>query len=70
MCGLGTKPEGQRCVPDDRVIIDTLISQNFINKDQEIVFRPDYNPNTQLPVPKWFEHWKEKGGYSSQRVIS
>lgn len=72
LCGLGTKPKGQRCVPDNEVITDILIDQKFINTvDGNIVFTPDYNPSIELPaIPDWFNHWKDKGTYSCQKVIS
>ena len=71
ICGNGTKPGNQRCIPDDDFVAQQLIKQNMIQEiDSEIVFTPRYAYEEPDPeVPKWFFDWVDKGAYSCQTLI-
>jgi hypothetical protein len=71
LCGNGTKPEGQQCVPDNDFVAAQLIRQKFIRENAgEIVFTPDINfDNNVKEVPNWFYYWTDNGSYSCQTKI-
>ncbi len=71
ICGNGTKPGNQSCVPDNDFVATQLIKQNFIREiDSEPVFTPDYAYKEDVTeVPKWFIHWTDEGAYSCERLI-
>jgi len=73
LCGNGTKPEGQECVPDNDYVAKQLIKQKLIRKDDDgsIVFTPDLNYDENIKeVSKWFYHWTDNGSYSCQKLIT
>jgi len=70
LCGNGTKPQGQMCVPDNNVVAQQLIDQGFIRDvGSEVVFTPDYTNEYVEEIPKWFITWVDNGAYSCKKTI-
>lgn len=70
LCGPGTKPGDDTCVPDEDFIGQELINSNLIQYIKgDIVFTPGYEEDVVIESPDWYITWLDQGSYNCQKLI-